>query len=159
MVRSNLVISLVPCIELTRLKCKWNKKGKGTDETPLGPLLFYLVSVAYVQGHESVQDTFVKSSIVIHFWRWTIILRNLRKMWSSAVTAVVVAGLEVDTKYWCALQWWKISWNHTETTKDESSSHVWTPASPGLNLLWHKADCDHYGSECGARSSAQWSSV
>ena len=124
---------------------------------PWDLLLFYLVSVAYVQGHESVQDTFVKSSIVIHFWRWTIILRNLRKMWSSAVTAVVVAGLELDTKYWCALQWWKISWNHTETTKDESSSHVWTPASPGLNLLWHKADCDHYGSECGARSSAQWS--
>ena len=44
-----------------------------------GPLLFYLVSVAYVQGHESVQDTFVKSSIVIHFLRWTIILPNLKK--------------------------------------------------------------------------------
>ena len=34
-------------------------------------LLFYLVGVAYIQSHESVQDTFVKSSIVIHFWRWT----------------------------------------------------------------------------------------
>ena len=139
---------------------KGKLEGKRYRWNSLGPLLFYLVSVAYVQGHESVQDTFVKSSIVIHFLRWiTYYSSQLKKMWSSAATAAAAEGLELDTKNWCALQWWKISWNHTETTKDESSSHVWTPASPGLNLLWHKADCDDYGSKWGARSGAQWSQM